>query len=323
MLRRCTFILRSAGEISRCRAVATSCPSLALEEFFPPNFLTAAKEERFVEEADEPEEDTVFQSNPADYEFGRSWKKSDLHVLKSPVLHSLWYVLLKERNRCLTVDAYYRQYQKRLSPYSKRLAAVQESMENLKEVIEERELSIDTAKTHLWMKRVSNLLGEEYAQDLAATYVTYTLPHKEEEKKEMIEMKHHQLFTKELNRVRQPYDQWDIRYEMPEIDSEYESKLRNYESEDYVHEDDFDPGLEGFLHNVKRKDWEELEKQPADMKESRERREEDRLKIIKRIAEKRRPDDVKAELENLRRWKKRIEGDSSLKSGDSEPNDNS
>ena len=59
------------------------------------------------------------------------------------------------------------------------------------------------------------------------------------------------------------------------------------------------------------------------MKESRERREEDRLKIIKRIAEKRRPDDVKAELENLRRWKKRIEGDSSLKSGDSEPNDNS
>ena len=63
-----------------------------------------------------------------------------------------------------------------------------------------QELSIDTAKTHLWMKRVSNLLGEKYARDLAATYVTYTLPHKEEEKKEMIEMKHHQLFTKELNR---------------------------------------------------------------------------------------------------------------------------
>ena len=63
-----------------------------------------------------------------------------------------------------------------------------------------QELSIDIAKTHLWMKRVSNLLGEDYAQELAATYVTYTLPHTEEEKEEMIEMKHHQLFTKEFNR---------------------------------------------------------------------------------------------------------------------------
>ena len=50
------------------------------------------------------------------------------------------------------------------------------------------------------MKRVSNLLGEDYAKELAATYVTYTLPHTEKEKKEMIEMKHHQLFTKEFNR---------------------------------------------------------------------------------------------------------------------------
>ena len=42
---------------------------------------------------------------------------------------------------------------------------------------------------------------------------------------------------------------------MPEkvtIDSEYEEKLRNYESDSYVHEEDFEPGLEGFLHNVKR-----------------------------------------------------------------------
>ena len=72
-----------------------------------------------------------------------------------------------------------------------------------------------------------------------------------------------------------------------------------------------------------REDWEDLEKQPDDMKESRERREEDRLKIIKRIADKRRPDDVKAELENLRRWQIRIEGESSIESGESGPNENS
>ena len=61
-------------------------------------------------------------------------------------------------------------------------------------------VKLDTAKTHLWMKRVSNLLGEDYAKELAATYVTYTLPHTQAEKDEMIEMKHHQMFTKEFNR---------------------------------------------------------------------------------------------------------------------------
>ena len=51
-----------------------------------------------------------------------------------------------------------------------------------------------------------------------------------------------------------------------------------------------------------------LEKDPEDMTESRERREEDRLKIIKRIADKRRPDDIQAELRNLRKWQIRVEG---------------
>lgn len=61
-------------------------------------------------------------------------------------------------------------------------------------------MNIDIAKTHLWLKRVSNLLGEDFAKELAATYVTYTLPHTESEKQEMIEMKHHQIFTPEFNR---------------------------------------------------------------------------------------------------------------------------
>merc|ERR1712025_413882 len=116
-------------------------------------------------------------------------------------------------------------------------------------------------------------------------------------------MKHHQIFTKEYNRKRQPYDQWELKYEMPpvgDVHSEWSQKLENYESDNYVNEDDFEPGLEGFLHNVKREDWEMLEKDPEDMTESRERREEDRLKIIKRIADKRRPDDIQAELRNLR-----------------------
>ena len=50
------------------------------------------------------------------------------------------------------------------------------------------------------MKRVSNLLGEDFAKDLAGTYVKYTMPHTEEEKQEMVKLKHHQLFTPEYNR---------------------------------------------------------------------------------------------------------------------------
>ena len=42
--------------------------------------------------------------------------------------------------------------------------------------------------------------------------------------------------------------------EMPKEESVWESRKRNYDSEEYVHEDDFVPGLEGFLHNIKRLD---------------------------------------------------------------------
>ena len=64
-----------------------------------------------------------------------------------------------------------------------------------------QELNIDIAKTHLWMKRVSNLLGDDFAKELAATYVKYTIPHTEKDKEGMKKLKHHQLFTPEFNRL--------------------------------------------------------------------------------------------------------------------------
>ena len=47
-------------------------------------------------------------------------------------------MLLKERNRCLTMDAFYRQYRGESSSYVDRLQSVQDSMENLQAVIETR-----------------------------------------------------------------------------------------------------------------------------------------------------------------------------------------
>ena len=38
----------------------------------------------------------------------------------------------------------------------------------------------------------------------------------------------------------------------PVEETVWESRRKNYESDEYVHEDDFVPGLEGFLHNIKR-----------------------------------------------------------------------
>ena len=63
-----------------------------------------------------------------------------------------------------------------------------------------QEEHLDEAKTVLWLRRVGNLLGEEYARELAAEYTQYTQPHSEREQKGMRKLKHHQIFTKEFNR---------------------------------------------------------------------------------------------------------------------------
>eukprot|EP00116_Pleurobrachia_bachei_P019064 sb/3479326/ len=259
------------------------------------------------------------QMSDKDLKFGRTWEKSDLEVLKSPVLHSLcavinWFVLLKERNRCLTTDAYCRQNLQESSFVHEKLQSVQQSMENLQAVytVEEREEHVDEAKTVLWLRRVGNLvyprLGEEYARELSGLYTQYTRPHSDREHEGMKKLKHHQIFTKEFNRVRQPYDAWEMQMEMPEEESVWEARKRNYDSEDYVNEDDFVPGLEGFLHNIKREDREKLSVDPPRMKESRERREARRIKIISRIYKGRVADDTAAELKNLQRWRNRVEG---------------
>ena len=52
------------------------------------------------------------------------------------------------------------------------------------------------------------------------------------------------------------------------------------------------------------------------MKESRERREEDRLKIIARIWNKREEEDRQLELDQLMKWRRRVQG---TKEGGEEP----
>ncbi len=98
-----------------CRFFATSGSRPGLEEFFDDKSALGEQKIRV----------------------GRSWKLDELRLKSSSDLHKLWYVLLKERNMLLTMkqtydDAYV------TMPNDERIDKVAESMENLEEVVKER-----------------------------------------------------------------------------------------------------------------------------------------------------------------------------------------
>ncbi|UYV83073.1 MRPL47 [Cordylochernes scorpioides] len=82
---------------------------------------------------------------------GRSWKKDELRIKSNEDLHKLWYVLLKEKNMLLTMEeAALKKNAAFQSP--ERLDKVEESMENLEEVVKERNKAyyeLETGKSGL------------------------------------------------------------------------------------------------------------------------------------------------------------------------------
>lgn len=68
---------------------------------------------------------------------GRNWLKSELRLKSNSDLHKLWYVLLKERNMLLTMEQFYKD-EFELMPNPERIDKVEQSMENLEEVVRER-----------------------------------------------------------------------------------------------------------------------------------------------------------------------------------------
>lgn len=68
---------------------------------------------------------------------GRAWTKDELRIKSSSDLHKLWYVLLKERNMLLTMEhELWNLYKSFPSP--ERIDKVKISMDNLEEVVKER-----------------------------------------------------------------------------------------------------------------------------------------------------------------------------------------
>lgn len=68
---------------------------------------------------------------------GRSWLKDELRIKSNEDLQKLWFVLIKERNMLLTMEEAYKVANEHM-PNEERIDKVQESMENLEEVVRER-----------------------------------------------------------------------------------------------------------------------------------------------------------------------------------------
>nr|CAD7441281.1 unnamed protein product [Timema bartmani] len=75
--------------------------------------------------------------NANEVKVGRSWKLEELRIKSNGDLHKLWFVLLKEKNMLLTMEHTCKE-KVRLFPNPERIDKVEESMENLEQVVRER-----------------------------------------------------------------------------------------------------------------------------------------------------------------------------------------
>lgn len=100
---------------------------------------------------------------------GRPWRLEELRIKGNQDLHKLWYVLLKERNALMTMEAEYKR-QCELMPSPERLFKVDESMQNILLVVTERNEALsqlETGKSILPQERmVRNFMGLKYKRKM-------------------------------------------------------------------------------------------------------------------------------------------------------------
>ena len=77
---------------------------------------------------------------------GQSWSIEALRLKSNTDIHKLWYVLLKERNLLLTLDAEC-EMTNRTTPDADRIEKVEQSMENILKVVEERNEAYNLLET--------------------------------------------------------------------------------------------------------------------------------------------------------------------------------
>ncbi|KAK4469574.1 hypothetical protein MN116_007113 [Schistosoma mekongi] len=81
---------------------------------------------------------------------GRPWRMEELRLKSNVDLHKLWYLLLKERNMLMTMEEEHFRCLERM-PNPERFEKVEESMENLLMVVEERNRADDELEKGEWV----------------------------------------------------------------------------------------------------------------------------------------------------------------------------
>lgn len=115
---------------------------------------------------------------------GRSWRKDELRIKSNSDLHKLWFILLKEKNMLLTMQQAAKT-ESELFPSPERIDKVEESMENLEEVIRERNRAyyqLETGETgeRPWEMRRDEI-GREYRYDYSEHVLPESMKDSEEE----------------------------------------------------------------------------------------------------------------------------------------------
>ncbi|GAB1611265.1 39S ribosomal protein L47, mitochondrial-like [Argonauta hians] len=107
---------------------------------------------------------------------GRPWLLPELRLKSNEDLHKLWYILLKERNMLLTMEVEYARAAE-LFPNPERLFKVDESMQNILEIVAERDDAYSRLETgessRPQYRMVSNFLGLQYRRKLKE----HSVPH--------------------------------------------------------------------------------------------------------------------------------------------------
>ncbi|RUS85461.1 hypothetical protein EGW08_006794 [Elysia chlorotica] len=106
---------------------------------------------------------------------GRPYRLDELRIKSNQDLHKLWYVLLKERNMLLTMEA---EYQKRceLFPSPERITKVEESMENILEVVEERNEAVNLLETGKPLRPRGGVVRDFLGRPMYRHFQEYAIP---------------------------------------------------------------------------------------------------------------------------------------------------
>uniref|UniRef100_A0A0N5A541 Large ribosomal subunit protein uL29m n=1 Tax=Parastrongyloides trichosuri TaxID=131310 RepID=A0A0N5A541_PARTI len=115
---------------------------------------------------------------------GREWQKEELRLKSNTDLHKLWYILLKERNMLYTMREAYVTRGESGFPNEERIDRVKMSMENLQDIIAERNNAFYELETGMkaepTKRRVTSILGFTYDKQVEE----HALPHEVTGKKE-------------------------------------------------------------------------------------------------------------------------------------------